>query len=90
MINSETKINKIEGLSKEHFIGMMNNLLIKMSYKEIKNEAGYFLGLFASPISSDWHGFIPFIEKLSGKEIGSIDSFPRYRPNTLLFKKLIK
>ena len=37
-----------------------------MSYKEIKNGVGYFLGLFASPISSDWHGFIPFIEKLSG------------------------
>lgn len=66
MINSETKITKIESLSKEHFIGMMNNLLIKMSYKEVKNEVGYFLGLFASPISSDWHGFIPFIEKLSG------------------------
>ena len=43
MINSETKIKKIEGLSKEYFIEMMNNLLIKMSYKEIKNEAGYFL-----------------------------------------------
>ena len=35
-------------------------------------------------------GIAKAIEKLSGKEIGSIDSFPRYRPNTLLFKKLIK
>jgi hypothetical protein len=37
-----------------------------MGYKEIKQGKNYFLGLYESPISSDWHGFITFQEKLSG------------------------
>lgn len=67
MINAETKISKIEMLTPEIFFATMSNLLLKMGYKEIKNAEAYFLGLYENPISNDWHGFIPFSERLSGK-----------------------
>lgn len=62
----DKKIQKIETLSRDKFIDLMNALLGKMGYKNIIHEDEMIIAELSSPMSSIKEAFILFDESLTG------------------------
>lgn len=65
-MNTEQKISKIEGLDKSGFAELVEKLILKMGYSEIRHFDSLIIASFEGPMSTDHHGFIFFKEQLSG------------------------
>lgn len=62
----EQKIEKLEALNSESFIGLIQNLISKMGYQDIEYKDQLIIAHLKGPLNTDIHGFIYFDQQLSG------------------------